>query len=379
MRGRSWTTNVVGVKMGNKHKVYFEPVGKEIEVDEDETILDAAFRQGVMLMHGCKEGQCSACKSFLLDGDLEMDDYSTFALNEFESDEGFVLLCRSHAYSDLEVELLSFREEMLDTGIPIQLVYTEVEEIESLTHDIKRLVLKLVDPPEMTFIPGQYAELYIPGTETHRAYSMANTTESDERAEFIIKVFPGGRFSSLLEEGEDGISVGDRMAMKVPVGMFTLREKSEGDMVFIGGGSGMAPILSILRHMAEKGIERGATYYYGARTPQDLFYLDELKEIEERIPGFRFVPALSEAVPEDGWEGETGLITDVVQRLEGALNGKEAYLAGPPPMIDAAIPVLMRKGLDEESIYYDKFTTTGEAEGTATKEESGPDFPGRAG
>src|SRR3712207_1394538 len=239
--------------MGEKHKVYFEPVGIEIEVDEDETVLDAAFRHGVMLMHGCKEGQCSACKAFLLDGDLEMDRYSTFALNEFEAEEGYVLLCRSHAYSDLEVELVNFREEMLGTVIPLQLVYAEVEEIEELTHDIRRLVLNLVDPPEMNFIPGQYAELYIPGTEVHRAYSMANTPSSDERAEFIIKVYPGGRFSGLLD-GE--LKVGDRMKMRVPFGVFTLREKSDSDIVFIGGGSGMAPIWSILNHMAEKGIER---------------------------------------------------------------------------------------------------------------------------
>ena len=271
--------------MGEKHKVRFEPVDIEIEVDEDETVLDAAFRHGVMLMHGCKEGQCSACKSFLLDGDLEMDRFSTFALNEFEEEEGFVLLCKAHAYSDLEIELLSFREEMLNTGIPLQLVYAEVEEIEALTHDIKRLVLKLIDPPEMNFLPGQYAELFIPDTEEHRAYSMANTTTSDERAEFIIKVFPDGKFSGLLD-GE--LEVGQRMKMKVPFGVFTLREKSEGDVVFIGGGSGMAPILSILRHMAEKGIERKATFYYGARTKKDLFYEDEIKGVgradARRIP-----------------------------------------------------------------------------------------------
>ncbi len=363
--------------MGEKHKVRFEPVDIEIEVDEDETVLDAAFRHGVMLMHGCKEGQCSACKSFLLDGDLEMDRFSTFALNEFEEQEGFVLLCKAHAYSDLEVELLSFREEMLNTGIPLQLVYAEVEEIEALTHDMKRLVLKLVDPPEMNFLPGQYAELFIPETEPeeHRAYSMANTTTSDERAEFIIKVYPGGKFSGLLD-GE--LEVGQRMKMKVPFGVFTLREKSEGDMVFIGGGSGMAPILSILRHMAEKGIERKATYYYGARTSKDLIYLDEMKELEERLSGFRFVPALSE--PEDGeeWEGETGLITEVVERLEEDLSASEAYLAGPPPMIDAALPVLMKKGVEEESIYFDKFTITAhDEEGEEMESESGPDFPGK--
>ncbi|WP_119070525.1 NADH:ubiquinone reductase (Na(+)-transporting) subunit F [Rubrobacter indicoceani] len=362
--------------MGEKHKVSFEPVGIEIEVDEEETILDAAFRHGVMLMHGCKEGQCSACKSFLLDGDLEMDKFSTFALNESEEDEGFVLLCKAHAYSDLEIELLSFREEMLNTGVPLQLVYGEVAEIEKLTHDIRRLVMKLVDPPEANFIPGQYAELYIPGTEVHRAYSMANTPESDDRAEFIIKVYPGGRFSSMLDEE---LEVGQKMKMKLPFGVFSLRAKSEKDMIFIGGGSGMAPIWSILTHMVEKGVERKATYYYGARTKRDLFFLEELKEMEAKLPNFRFVPALSEPDSAESWSGETGLVTDVVKRLEGDLTGTEAYLAGPPPMVDAAIAMLEMSGVGEEDIFFDKFTTTGEVEGSEKKEESGPSFPGRAG
>ena len=355
--------------MGEKHKVRFEPVDIEIEVDEEETVLDAAFRQGVMLMHGCRQGQCAACKAFLLDGDMEMDPFSTFALNETEEEEGYVLLCKSYAYGDLEVELIAYHEDMLETGVPIQMVHAEVEEIEDLTHDIKRLVLNLVDPPEMNFIPGQYAELYLPGSNAHRAYSMANTTTSSERAEFIIKIYPGGMFSSYLDEE---LEVGDKMKVKVPFGMFMLREKSEGDIVFLGGGSGMAPIWSILNHMAENGIDRKATYYYGARTKKDLFFLDELAALEEKLPNFRFVPALSE--PEDGdeWDGETGLITDVVERLEGDLGETEAYLAGPPPMIDAAIPVLEMKGVDSENIYFDKFTTTGEEEGSRKKEESGP-------
>src|SRR4030081_3503482 len=118
--------------MGTTHGVRLEPVGIEIEVEEDETVLNAAFRQGVMLMHGCKEGQCSACKSFLLDGELEVEGYSTFALADYERDEGYVLLCRSHAYSDLEVELINFDEEMLNSGVPIQVVRTRVESIERL-------------------------------------------------------------------------------------------------------------------------------------------------------------------------------------------------------------------------------------------------------
>ena len=123
--------------MGDTHTVRFEPVGIEIEVDEDETILNAAFRQGLMLMHGCKEGQCSACKSFLLDGDVDLDRYSTFALPDFEEAEGWTLLCRAHAYSDLEIELINYDEEILHGGSPPRTVSTRVEAVESLTSDIR--------------------------------------------------------------------------------------------------------------------------------------------------------------------------------------------------------------------------------------------------
>jgi len=368
-----------------KHKVRLEPVDIEIEVGEEETVLDAAFRQGVMLMHGCKEGQCAACKAFLLEGDMDMDPFSTFALNEFEEEEGFVLLCRAHAYSDLEVELIAYHEDMLQTGIPLQRIDAEVEEIEDLTHDMKRLVLNLVDPQEMQFLSGQYAELYIPGTQEHRAYSMANTPTTDKRAEFIIKVYPGGRFSEQLLEKD--LEIGASITMSVPYGVFTLREKSEGDVIFVGGGSGMAPILSIFRHMAEEGIERNVTFYYGAVARKDLFYLDEIQELGEQLPGeFEFVPALSEPEDDDEWDGETGLVTDVINDLEDDLSGMEAYMAGPPPMIDAAIPVLTNMGLEKEHIYYDKFTQTskmgeGEEQGEEGEEqgvESGPEFPGKA-
>ena len=343
------------------HKVRFQPVGIEIEVNEDETVLNAAFRQGVSLTHGCREGQCSACKSFLLDGDIEMEKYSTFALPEYESEEGYVLLCRSHAYSDLEVELINYDEDILRLGIPIVTLQTIVEEIEPLTHDIKRLVLRFAEPGQrMLFTAGQYADIRIPGSDEHRAYSMANTPSTNGHLEFIIKVFPGGRFSGLLE---GGISVGQELVVKGPYGVFMLREKSNSEIVCIGGGSGMAPIWSLLNSMAERGIERKATYYYGARTLKDLFYLDRLQQLEERLPGFRFVPALSMATPEDEWDGETGLITEVLGRnLEAGQKQMQAYLCGPPPMIDAAIPVLVSKGIGEDRIFFDKFTPTGKVE-----------------
>ncbi|MDQ2726519.1 MAG: 2Fe-2S iron-sulfur cluster binding domain-containing protein [Actinomycetota bacterium] len=339
------------------HKVRFEPVDIEIEVEEDETILNAAFRQGVTLMHGCKEGQCSACKSFLLDGDMDMERYSTFALADYEYEEGYVLLCRAHAYSDLEVELINYDEDMLRSGIPIQTARTEVEEIEELTHDIRRLSLRLVEPKEFAFSPGQYVDLTIPGTDRTRAFSMANTPETDDHLEFIIKLYPDGRFSKLLD---GGLKAGDELTAKGPYGLCTLRAGSERDIVFIGGGAGMAPLLSLVRSLAEADSTRRATFYYGARQAGDLFYLDELKALEERLPEFRFVPALSEA-GEGEWEGATGLITEIVEHEEGDLQGADAYLCGPPPMIDAAIPVLSTKGLEEAHLYFDRFTVSADA------------------
>jgi propane monooxygenase reductase subunit len=331
--------------MGKTHTVRFEPVGIEMEADEDETILTAAFRQGIMLMHGCKEGQCSACKSFLLDGEVDLDRYSTFALPDFEEAEGWTLLCRAHAYSDLEVELINYDEEVLHGATPPRTLATTVEAVEPLTADIWFLRLRPEEP--LAFKPGQYVDIAIPGTDEHRSFSMANTDAAT--LEFMIKQYPGGRLSGLLADGS--IKPGDTLAVTGPYGVFTLRHSSPRRLLFIGGGAGMAPILSLLRSMKETGSEREATYYYGARTEVDLFHRDELAELP-----CAFVPALSE--DSDGWAGEAGLITDVVDRLEGDLTEVDAYLCGPPPMVDAAIALLEARGVPEAHIYFDKFTTT---------------------
>jgi propane monooxygenase reductase subunit len=340
--------------MGERHAVRLEPVGIEFEVDEDETVLNGAFRQGLMLMHGCKEGQCGACKSFLLEGEVDLDRYSTFALPDYELDEGWTLLCRAHAVTDLEVELINYDEEILRSGVVLRTARARVEAIEPLTRDIRRLVLTVAEG-EMPFRCGQYVDIGIPGTDEYRSFSMANLPSDDGRLEFMIKLYPGGVFSSLLADG--ALQVGDELDVTGPYGVFTLRE-TERPLLFIGGGAGMAPILSLLRSMAEQGIGRPAVYYYGAREEQDLFHLEELTELQKALPAFRFVPALSDT----DWQGETGLITDVVERREQELDGVDAYLCGPPPMVDAAQEMLMRLGVDEAHIHFDKFTTTANTE-----------------
>ena len=344
--------------MGEKHRVRFEPVGIEIEVDEEQTVLRSASEQGLMLMHGCKEGQCAACKSFVLDGDdIELDRYSTFALPDYEKEEGFTLLCRAHVYEDVTIELLNFDEEMIRSGLPIVNAVAEVVSIDRVTHDLRHLVLRLIEPAEITFFPGQYMDIKVPGTDVTRSFSMANTSsKEDGRLEFVIKVYPDGLFSSFLDQR---LRVGDRLDLTGPFGVFTLRDAPDTDLIFVGGGAGLAPILALLRSMAERGIERKAVFYYGARTAGDLCFVEEIEGLRARLPDFRFVPALSEPVDGEDWDGEVGFITDVLERHGVDLRKAHAYLCGPPPMVEAAMPLLARLGAPEKHIYYDKFTTTG--------------------
>jgi len=348
--------------MGEKHIVRFEPVGIEIEVDEDQNILRAAAEQGVQLMHGCKEGQCAACKSFVLEGeDIELEKYSTFALPDYEKEEGSTLLCRAHPYEDLVIELLNYDEEIIRSGLPLRKGVAEVVSNEPVTHDLRHLVLKLVEPAEIKFFPGQYLDITVPDTTESRSFSMANVPDRDGGVfEFVIKVYPNGLFSEFLATK---VAVGDRLEVEGPFGTFTLRESRTSPLVFVGGGAGMAPVLGLLRSMADRGVDRPAVFYYGARQRRDLCFEEELRALQARLPGFRFVPALSEPADDDQWDGEVGMVTDVLARREPDLAGRDAYVCGPPPMVDAAIPALTRLGVREENIFYDKFTTTGEPEG----------------
>jgi len=349
--------------MGDKHRIRFEPVGIEIEVDEDQTILRAAFEQGLQLPHGCKEGQCASCKAFVLDGeldDIELDRYSTFALPDMEREEGQTLLCRAHAYEDLVIELFNYDEEMIRSGLPVRRGTVEVVANEPVTRDMRHLVVEQVEGEEIKFFPGQYMDLTVPDTGEVRSFSMANTPNREGRYEFIIKVYPDGAFSGYLA---NRVQVGDRIDVEAPYGTCTLRENRTSDLIFLGGGAGMAPLLALLRSLAEKGTERRATFYYGARTKADLCFEKELHALSEQLPEFRYIPALSEPDADVDWDGETGLITDVVRRNEASLEGVDAYVCGPPPMVDAAMATLHDLGVSEQHIHVDKFTTTGESEG----------------
>jgi len=339
--------------VAKSYKVRFEPVGVEMEVNEGETVLSAAFRQGIMLMHGCKEGQCSSCKSILLDGDIELQKYSTFALADYEREQNYILLCRTLAYSDLSVELLSYDEDLLTHSLPVRSYTAKITAIERLTDDIRGLGLQLEEP--FKFWAGQYVDIAIPGSALVRSFSMANPPGS-HRLDFFIKTYPDGAFSSLLE---NRLKVGDELSVTGPYGICFRHEKRTAPMILVGGGSGIAPLWSIVHDLARSGERRQVLFFYGARTKKDLFHLDRIEWLSATLPEFSFTPALSDEPDGTDWAGEKGFVHEVVKRQLGEMglaDETEAYCCGPPPMIEAILPVLQMSGLEPENIHIEKFT-----------------------
>ncbi|MGX5799782.1 2Fe-2S iron-sulfur cluster-binding protein [Bradyrhizobium sp. Arg314] len=346
--------------MSGAHTVRLEPVGVEFEVETGETVLNAAFRQGIALPHGCKEGQCSACKCILNEGEVDMLKYSTFALNDMEKDSGHILLCRAIAYSDMQVELLNYDEELLAKAIAVKTFQGRIAAIEHLTHDIRGIQIDLSTP--IKFWAGQYVDITVTtekGETITRSFSMANTPDEAQRLSFIIKKYPEGKFSGELDSG--GIKVGADVKLVGPYGACFRRENRHGPMILVGAGSGMSPVWSILNDHLNSGEQRPVYFFYGARTQQDLFYLDRIAALVEKHPDLNFIPVLSHVNGDASWDGERGFVHERVDAKlkELAVDGQgDVYACGPPPMIDALQPVLFMNGFENERIFFDRFTTS---------------------
>lgn len=346
--------------MSEVYSVRLEPVGIEFEVEEEETILDAAFRQGIALPHGCKEGQCSACKCIQLDGETELRKYSTFALNDFERESGHILMCCATAYSDVEIELLNFDEEALSKSIPVKQYEGRIVDFKALSHDIRGVQIE-IDAP-MKFWAGQYVDITVTtagGDTITRSFSMANPPSETQRLSFIIKKYPDGRFSNELDAG--GIQVGASVSISGPFGMCFRREERSGPVILVGAGSGMSPVWSILNDQITSGEDRPVLFFYGARTEDDLIILDEIRTLISEHPSVEFIPVLSHADEDSGWQGERGFVHECVERRLKAMdlqgNG-DVYACGPPPMIEALNPVLFMNDFETDRIFFDKFTPT---------------------
>jgi phenol hydroxylase P5 protein len=324
-----------------------EPLERQVECRPDQAILDACLRAGVWLPHACTHGTCGTCKVQVLDGDIEHNDASDFALMEFERTEGKTLICVATPSSDVTIEA----DVEVEEGVTYHTVRDYVGKlvkIEDIARDTRRLVIDL--DKEMAFNPGQYVTVEVPGTDVTRTYSMANPPSEPGRIELQTRRTPGGLatdgwiFKSLAE--------GDGVKLSGPFGRFFLREARTEPAILIGGGTGLAPLKSMVRHVLEGGLSHRMYLYQGARTQADLYDVAFFRGLEaQHRDQFTYRPCLSQ----EEWDGPKGLVTDAVSADVETCRKHTAYLCGPPPMVEAALKTLMKKRLFPKDIYREDF------------------------
>ncbi|WP_458414196.1 NADH:ubiquinone reductase (Na(+)-transporting) subunit F [Schinkia sp. CFF1] len=331
------------------YEVTLEPIGKQIEVNEGQTILDALIRNGIQTPYGCRHGSCSACKARVLEGNYEiMGRVSEYSLLSFERDEGMVLLCSTLAESDLVIEIEEEEEEGV-TFFPVIDFEATVIKNEQVTPDIHVIELHLESSNTISYAAGQYFEFQVQEEET-RAYSAATRFEEGNHLQFHVKRIPNGLGSNYMCD----LDVGETVTGSGPYGKMQLRDRDR-DLIFVAGGSGMAPIKALIEEVFSESFEHEAWFFYGARTEQDLYLVGEWLELEEKYPNFHFIPALSNLSDRSSWSGEKGFIADVIKSNMESCQGMDAYLCGPPIMCETVTDVLHDKGLRGNHIYLDEF------------------------
>lgn len=325
---------------------FLEPHGIELEVPRGKTILQAALEQGIALPHNCRVGSCTTCKCKLLKGKVKELTDSAYVLSLEDLDHGYVLACQSRLKSDVRVlvgELVEHLPEQFKATITGERI---------LTHDIKEIQVALDRP--IFFRAGQFADILTSHLERARSYSFAVPPEDGGNLEiaFQIRHVPGGAFTDWLF-GENRI--GTNLILNGPAGQFYLRD-SIRPVLCIAGGSGMAPIQSLLLDISNQKVSRDVTYLFGARTQRDLFSLDIMDDLKERWRGnFDFIPLLSEEQADSDWDGARGMVTDQIPEILTTNTDPDVYLCGPAGMIDAAIEKL-RNVIPMKHIYSDRFT-----------------------
>jgi phenol hydroxylase P5 protein len=338
------------------YEVTIEPLGETIEVEEDQTILDAALRAGIWLPHACCHGLCATCKVDVVDGEVEQGDASPFALMDFERDEGKCLACCATPTSDLVIE--ADIEEDADAEVhPVEDYAGVVVAIEALTPTAKSVIVEL--DRELKFQAGQYVNLHLPEIGQTRAFSLANSPSEKRRVELQIRHIPGGEATSFVHQQ---LKVGDKVDITGPYGRFFVRRSADADALFLACGTGISSPKSMILDLLEQGDDRNIKLFHGARNQTELYDRDLFEQLAADFKNFRYTPVLSQPNGDQTWEGAVGYVQDVAQsHLENDFRGHQAYLCGSPNMIDSAITVLMQGRLFERDIYFEKFISAADA------------------
>ncbi|MCX7087747.1 MAG: FAD-binding oxidoreductase [Methylococcales bacterium] len=321
----------------------------------DEDVITAAVRQDIYLMSSCREGGCATCKGFCADGDYILGKCSSQALPYEEEEAGQVLLCRCYPSTNIEVEVPYTYERI--SFSPEGLVFAaQIVELAQISSNVMKLQLQRTgDDKQVKFDSGQFFDLEIPGTSSTRSYSPANTTNKQGDLEFLIRIVDGGKFSEFLKKDA---TVGQSINVKGPSGIFGLKENGFTPRYFIAGGTGLAPILSMVRRMKEWDEPQKCVIYFGVNTEAEIFHLAELDLLAASMPTLELRNCVWKC--SDDWHCEKGSVVDILRRDLLATGVKpDIYLCGPPGMVDATFAVCAEMGISKERIYLEKFLPSG--------------------
>ncbi len=323
---------------------------REITVEGGKPLLSVLREEKIFIPSACGgRGTCGVCKVKVLDGAGPILPTETPFMTKDEIAGRVRLSCQVKVRQNLSIEI---PDELFN----VREYTTRCTGIEELTYDMSRFRFELAEPKTIEYVPGQYVQLLCPrykgsSEEVYRAYSIASDPNEKGIIDLIIRRVPNGICTTWCFEY---LKEGDTVKLNGPYGEFRLSE-SDAPMVFVAGGSGMAPFVSILHQMKHNHDQREAVYFFGGNTVRDLCLTEQMKAFEKALPDFTFIPVVARPEEDGGWDGETGLVTDAVKRKYKDLSGYEGYLCGSPGMIDAAIKVFTSLGMPDEKIYYDKF------------------------
>ena len=341
------------------HELTIEPLGLTVEIEEGQTVLDAALRAGVYLPHACCHGLCATCKIQVVDGEVDHGEASSFALMDFEREEQLTLACCATTEGDLVIEA-EIEEDPDARNLRVRDFAGIVTRLEDLTPTIKGVWIQLDDPAEWECQAGQYVNLSFPGEMGSRAFSVANAPNVLGQLELNIRIVPGGQATTYVHES---LAVGDRAELTGPYGRFFVKKSAQVPVVFMAGGSGLSSPRAMILDLLEEGFDLPVTLVYGQRTREELYYDEEFRDLAAMYPNFRYVPALSDEPSGSDWTGFRGYVHEAAREVfENDFRGHKAYLCGPPLMIDACITTLMQGRLFERDIYTEKFISAADAQ-----------------
>lgn len=331
------------------------PSEHQFQVPAGHSILDAAMDAGIVLPYSCRTGACSTCKGKVLAGSFEAGASPAQILSPEELSDGYTLFCQARPTSDMVIEAHEIR---MASDIQIRKMPARVMGLEDLAHDVKAIQLQLPPSEPFRFYAGQYIE-FILKDGSRRSYSMACAPNEKNLVELHLRHMPGGVFTDhVFGAGATQMKLREILRVEGPLGSFFLRDDSSKPIVFLASGTGFAPIKAIVEQMRAEGNTRPAVLYWGGRRPRDLYMHEKALEWAQSMPGFTYVPVVSEALVEDAWDGRSGFVHQAVMHDLPDLSGYQVYACGAPIVVESARhDFTQRCGLPEEEFFADAFTS----------------------